>query len=117
MTRIEETIKRHDKGYNCAQAIACTYCDLVGMDEETMFKVAEGLGLGVGCMEGTCGAITGACILAGCKNSTGDDSAAGLLSTIGLALSFLGACLRSGLNPSRFLGIAKRTFSLSSRFS
>ena len=47
MTRIDETIKRHDKGYNCAQAIACTYCDLVGMDEETMFKVAEGLGLGV----------------------------------------------------------------------
>ena len=72
MTRIDETIKRHDKGYNCAQAIACTYCDLVGMDEETMFKVAEGLGLGVGCMEGTCGAITGACILAGCKNSTGN---------------------------------------------
>ena len=60
------------KGYNCAQAIACTYCDLVGMDEETMFKVAEGLGLGVGCMEGTCGAVTGACLLAGCKNSTGN---------------------------------------------
>ena len=72
MTRIDETIKRHDKGYNCAQAIACTYCDLVGMDEETMFKVAEGLGLGVGCMEGTCGAVTGACLLAGCKNSTGN---------------------------------------------
>ena len=49
MTRIDETIKKHDKGYNCAQAIACTYCDLVGMDEETMFKVAEG-----------------------CKNSTGN---------------------------------------------
>ena len=65
MTRIDETIKRHDKGYNCAQAIACTYCDLVGMDEETMFKVAEGLGLGVGCMEGTCGAISGAVIVAG----------------------------------------------------
>lgn len=72
MTRIDETIKRHDKGYNCAQAIACTYCDLVGMDEETMFKVAEGLGLGVGCMEGSCGAVTGACLLAGCKNSTGN---------------------------------------------
>ena len=42
------------------------------MDEETMFKVAEGLGLGVGCMEGTCGAVTGACLLAGCKNSTGN---------------------------------------------
>lgn len=28
-TRVEETITRHNKGYNCAQAVACTYCDLV----------------------------------------------------------------------------------------
>lgn len=71
-TRVEETISRHDKGYNCAQAVACTYCDLVGVDEETMFKLTEALGLGMGGMEGTCGAITGACVLAGMKNSTGD---------------------------------------------
>ena len=70
-TRVEETIGRHDKGYNCAQAVACTYCDLVGVDEETMFKLTEALGLGMGGMEGTCGAITGACVLAGMKNSTG----------------------------------------------
>ena len=71
-TRVEETIGRHDKGYNCAQAVACTYCDLVGVDEETMFKRTEALGLGMGGMEGTCGAITGACVLAGMKNSTGN---------------------------------------------
>ena len=71
-TRVEETIGRHDKGYNCAQAVACTYCDLVGVDEETMFKMTEALGLGMGGMEGTCGAITGACVLAGMKNSTGN---------------------------------------------
>ncbi|MEE1196923.1 MAG: C-GCAxxG-C-C family protein [Lachnospiraceae bacterium] len=70
-TRVEETIMRHDKGYNCAQAVACTYADLVGLDEETMFKVTEALGLGGGCMEGTCGAVSGACTLAGMKNSTG----------------------------------------------
>ena len=69
-TRINETIERHDKGYNCAQAVACTYCDLVGVDEETMFKMTEALGLGMGCMEGTCGAVSGACVLAGMKNST-----------------------------------------------
>ena len=71
-TRVEETIGRHDKGYSCAQAVACTYCDLVGVDEETMFKMTEALGLGMGGMEGTCGAITGACVLAGMKNSTGN---------------------------------------------
>ena len=68
-TRVEKTIERHNKGYNCAQAVACTYCDLVGMDEETMFKATEALGLGMGGMEGTCGALTGACVVAGMKNS------------------------------------------------
>ena len=29
-SRVKETIVRHDKGYNCAQAVACTYCDLFG---------------------------------------------------------------------------------------
>lgn len=71
-TRVEETIKRHNKGYNCAQAVACTYCDLVGVDEETMFKMTEALGLGMGGMQGTCGAVTGACVLAGMKASTGN---------------------------------------------
>ena len=71
-TRIEDTIKRHDKGYNCAQAVACTYCDLVGVEEETMFRMTEGLGLGMGCMEGTCGAVSGACVLAGMKCSSGN---------------------------------------------
>lgn len=71
-TRVEETIARHDKGYNCAQAVACTYCDLVGTDEETMFRMTEALGLGMGGMEGTCGAVSGACVLAGMKNSTGN---------------------------------------------
>lgn len=71
-TRVEETILKHKKGYNCAQAVACTYCDLVGMDEESMFKLTEALGLGMGGMEGTCGAVTGACILAGLKRSSGN---------------------------------------------
>lgn len=70
-SRIEEAIRRHKSGYNCAQAVACTYCDLVGIDEETMFRLTEGLGLGMGCMEGTCGALSGACVLAGMVNSGG----------------------------------------------
>ena len=60
-SRIEETIERRNKGYNCAQAVACTYCDLVGVDEETMFRMTEGLGVGMG-----------ACVLAGLKKSTGN---------------------------------------------
>ncbi|MGL5436899.1 MAG: C-GCAxxG-C-C family protein [Lachnospiraceae bacterium] len=71
-SRVEETIIRHDKGYNCAQAVACTYCDLVDVNEETMFRMTEALGLGMGGMEGTCGAVSGACVLAGMKRSSGN---------------------------------------------
>ena len=30
----------HDQGYNCAQAVACAYCDLVG-DEIVAFTIGE----------------------------------------------------------------------------
>ena len=69
-SRVEQAIERHKKGYNCSQAVACTYCDLFGIDEETMFRVTEGLGAGMGNMDGTCGAVSGACVLAGLKGST-----------------------------------------------
>ena len=41
----------HDQGYNCAQAVVCAYCDLVGLDKETAYKMSEGFGFGMGCME------------------------------------------------------------------
>ena len=44
-SRVKETIVRHDKGYNCAQAVACTYCDLFGYKEEDVFRMTEGFGL------------------------------------------------------------------------
>lgn len=36
------------------------------------FKIGEGFGLGMGGMENTCGALSGAIMLAGLKNSDGD---------------------------------------------
>lgn len=68
--RQERAIALHNKGYNCAQAVACTYCDLFGLDEETAYKMAEGFGLGMGLME-VCGALTGGFLLAGVKCSAG----------------------------------------------
>ena len=47
-TRVDKVAEKHKSGYNCAQAIACAYCDLIGIDEETMFRLTEGLGLGMG---------------------------------------------------------------------
>ncbi len=38
-----------------------------GVDEATMFRFTEGMGLGMGGMEGTCGAIGAAAVLSGLK--------------------------------------------------
>lgn len=72
MTKKELAIAYHDKKFNCAQAVACAFAKEVGTDEKTLFRAAEGLGLGMGGMEGTCGALSGAILLAGMKNSDGN---------------------------------------------
>lgn len=59
----------HSRGYNCAQAVACSFCEELGFDEETVFRLAEGFGLGMGGMQCTCGAVSGAMMLAGMANS------------------------------------------------
>ena len=71
MTKKEEAIALHDKKYNCAQAVACAFAKEVNVDMETMFKACEGFGLGMGGMCGTCGAVSGAVMLAGFVNSDG----------------------------------------------
>lgn len=72
MDRIEKATKNHAKGYNCAQAVACAFSDVVGIDEKLIFKMTEGMGLGMGCLQGTCGAVNGAVTILGIHNSTGN---------------------------------------------
>ena len=67
-SRIEEAVNKKKKGYNCAQAVACTYCDYAGIDEETMFNICQAFGTGMGTLEGTCGAIVGAGVVLGMMN-------------------------------------------------
>lgn len=77
MNKKELAIQLHDMKYNCAQAVACAFAEEVGVDREILFKACEGLGFGMGCMEGTCGALSGACALAGFQNSDGNIDAPG----------------------------------------
>lgn len=69
--RVSKVAENHAKGYNCCQCVICAYSDLLGVDEEILFKVSEGFGLGMGMM-GTCGAATGMFMAAGVKNSAGN---------------------------------------------
>ena len=52
-------------GCNCAQAVVLSYADKLPLEEETLKKLAAGYGGGMGCMEGTCGALVGAVMVAG----------------------------------------------------
>ena len=69
--KIEEARARKRSGeHNCAQAVACTYSDLAGLDEETLLAATHAFGAGMATMEGTCGALTGAAVVVGL--ATGD---------------------------------------------
>ena len=45
--------------------MVCTYCDLVGLPEQTALDIAGAYGTGMGNMEGTCGALVGAGMIVG----------------------------------------------------
>ena len=62
--RSDRALENHRAGMNCSQSVACVFCDAVGMDETLMRRIMEGFGLGMGCMEGTCGALSGAVAVA-----------------------------------------------------
>ena len=70
MTKIELASQLHSNNYNCAQSVACVFADEVNIPKEVLFKATEGFGAGVGTMEGICGALSGAVMIAGLKNST-----------------------------------------------
>ncbi|MBM6829833.1 C_GCAxxG_C_C family protein [Anaerotignum lactatifermentans] len=66
--RISRVEENHKKGYNCAQAVACAYCDLLGVEEKDAFRAVECFGRGMGVM-GTCGAVSAMAYLVGLKLS------------------------------------------------
>lgn len=70
MNRAEKALEYHKKGYNCSQAVACTFCDKMNMEEEAVFRMMEGFGFGVSDSYGTCGAVTGMAAVLGTILST-----------------------------------------------
>lgn len=72
MDKKELAIALHDRKFNCCQAVACAFAQETGVDVATLFKAGEGFGLGMGCMDGTCGALSGAILVAGFLNSDGN---------------------------------------------
>lgn len=72
--RKELALKMRAEGANCAQAVGAALYDFVEdqVSEVQLYKMLEGFGLGMGGMEGTCGALSGVIAIAGLLNSSGD---------------------------------------------
>ena len=66
-TKGEEAKKCFECGYNCSQAVFCTFCKELGIDKETALKIASSFGGGMGRMREVCGAVTGMFMAAGLK--------------------------------------------------
>ena len=66
----EKAVANHKKGYNCAQSVACAFCDKLGRDEKEVFELMEAFGFGMGTM-GTCGAVSAMAAVVGMVESDG----------------------------------------------
>lgn len=65
-------------GFNCAQAVLTSCSDRTQIHENDLLKISCGFGAGMGRLQGTCGAVTGAAMAIGLKygNFQNDDSEA-----------------------------------------
>lgn len=74
MTRKEMAVEKHKQGYNCAQAVLCTFADKTNLSEDELFRLSEAFGGGMGGTQGVCGAVSAMVFLAGLEKSSGIDS-------------------------------------------
>ena len=71
MDRKEYAVELKHKGNNCAQAVLLAFEDIVDLSADDLRKLGAAFGGGMGCMEGTCGALCGAEMILGLKRYEG----------------------------------------------
>ncbi|MFX1389563.1 MAG: C-GCAxxG-C-C family protein [Promethearchaeota archaeon] len=57
--------------FNCAQSIFSSFAPNVGLDKDIALKIATGFGGGMGRLQNTCGAVSGAFMVIGLKYGRG----------------------------------------------
>lgn len=68
MNRVDQAVDCLSRGFNCAQSVFSTYAPLLGFDSTDALRVSCGFGGGMGRLQMTCGAVTAAFMLIGCKH-------------------------------------------------
>jgi C_GCAxxG_C_C family probable redox protein len=71
----KESLDYFRNGFNCAQAVFTPFAKENGISESYALKIASGFGGGMGRLQATCGAVTGAYMAIGVKHgkSIGDE--------------------------------------------
>ena len=54
--------------YNCAQSVLTVFAEDFGLDKETALQASAGFGAGMGRLQETCGAVSGAIMVLGLKS-------------------------------------------------
>jgi len=63
----KKAVSDFNQGYNCAQSVFSAFSDEFGINKELARSIASGFGAGFGRLQETCGAVTGAIMVIGCK--------------------------------------------------
>lgn len=66
MERTRQAYEYHEQGYSCAQAVACTFADVVGLPVERLAALCGAFGGGFRAEE-ICGVVSGAAVVIGAK--------------------------------------------------
>ena len=68
-TTQEKAIQSFQSGMNCAQSVVTAYADRLNFDPDLAASLSCGFGGGMGRLQQTCGALTGAFMVLGIHNS------------------------------------------------
>jgi len=66
--KIEKALDTFRSGFNCAQAVLMAYTDQLKFDNSLALSISTGFGGGMGRLQETCGAVTGAFMVLGIHN-------------------------------------------------
>jgi C_GCAxxG_C_C family probable redox protein len=67
-TTEDKAIESFRAGLNCAQSVVSSYSDTLNFDNKLALKLSCGFGAGMGRLQETCGAVTGAFMILGIYN-------------------------------------------------
>lgn len=68
MEKKEKALNSFHSGLNCAQAVLAAYTETYKIDSSLALSIATGFGGGMGRLQETCGAVTGAFMVLGVHN-------------------------------------------------